>query len=59
VSTSQVVASTIVGIGVGRGRWRHVRWEVVREIALAWIVTLPASAALAALSLPLWLAIAG
>jgi PiT family inorganic phosphate transporter len=58
VSTSQVVASTIVGIGVGRGRWRHVRWEVVREIALAWIVTLPASAALAALSLPLWLAIA-
>lgn len=59
VSTSQVVASSIVGIGVGRGRWRHVRWEVVREIVLAWVVTLPASALLAALSLPLWLAIAG
>ncbi len=59
VSTSQVVASTIVGIGVGRGRWRHVRWEVVREIALAWVLTLPAAAALGALSLPLWKAIAG
>jgi PiT family inorganic phosphate transporter len=59
VSTSQVVASTIVGIGVGRGRWRHVRWEVVREIVLAWVLTLPASAALAGLSLPLWLYIAG
>jgi inorganic phosphate transporter, PiT family len=59
VSTSQVVASSVVGIGVGRGRWRHVRWEVVREIVLAWVVTLPAAAALAALSLPLWLAVAG
>jgi PiT family inorganic phosphate transporter len=59
VSTSQVVASTVVGIGVGRGRWRHVRWEVVREIVLAWVLTLPASAALAGLSLPLWLYIAG
>ncbi len=58
VSTSQVVASTIVGIGVGRGRWRHVRWEVVQEIVLAWVVTLPAAAALAALSLPLWRIIA-
>ena len=59
VSTSQVVASTVVGIGVGRGRWRHVRWEVVREIVLAWVLTLPASAALAALSLPVWLSVAG
>jgi PiT family inorganic phosphate transporter len=58
VSTSQVVASTVVGIGVGRGRWRHVRWEVVREIVLAWVLTLPAAAALGALSLPLWLFVA-
>lgn len=54
VSTTQVVSSSIVGTGVGRGRRRHVRWNVVRRIALAWAITLPASAALAAATLPLW-----
>jgi PiT family inorganic phosphate transporter len=48
LSTTQVVASTVVGVGGGRRRWRHVRWTVVREMALGWIVTLPATAALAA-----------
>lgn len=47
VSTTHVVASSVAGTGAGR-RWRHVRWPVVREIALAWLVTLPAAAALAA-----------
>jgi PiT family inorganic phosphate transporter len=50
VSTSHVVASSIVGTGGGRRRWRHVRWNVVADIALAWVVTIPASAALGALS---------
>jgi PiT family inorganic phosphate transporter len=53
VSTTDVIAPAIVGVGVGQ-RWHHVRWRVVRQIALAWLVTLPASAALAALALPLW-----
>jgi PiT family inorganic phosphate transporter len=48
VSTTQVVASSIVGVGGGRHRWHHVRWTVVRAIALGWIVTLPATAAFAA-----------
>jgi inorganic phosphate transporter, PiT family len=48
VSTSQVVASSVVGIGAGRRRLRHVNWELVRQIGLAWLITLPASAALAA-----------
>ena len=26
VSTTQVVASSVVGVGGGRRRWRHVRW---------------------------------
>ena len=30
VSTTQVVASSVVGVGGGRRRWRHVRWAVVR-----------------------------
>ena len=47
VSTTQVVASTVVGVGGGRRRWRHVHWAVVREMALGWVVTLPVTAALA------------
>ena len=46
-STTQVVASSVVGVGVGRRRWRHVHWAVVRQMGLAWLVTLPATAALA------------
>ena len=46
-STSQVVASSVVGIGGGRRRWRHVNWATVREILLAWLVTLPAAALIA------------
>jgi inorganic phosphate transporter, PiT family len=53
-STTQVVASSVVGVGVGRGRYRHVGWQVVRSILLAWVTTLPAAALLAALLLPIW-----
>jgi PiT family inorganic phosphate transporter len=54
VSTTEVVASSVVGVGGGRRRWRHVRWRVVRSIASAWLLTLPGSAALGALALPAW-----
>ncbi len=47
VSTTHVVASSVVGVGAAR-RKRHVRWRVVREILLAWCVTLPGCAALGA-----------
>jgi PiT family inorganic phosphate transporter len=47
VSTTHVVASSVVGVGTER-RSRHVRWAVVREIGLAWLVTLPACAGLGA-----------
>ncbi|HZD65819.1 MAG TPA: inorganic phosphate transporter [Acidimicrobiales bacterium] len=57
VSTTDVVAPAVVGVGAGQ-RWHHVRWVVVGEIGLAWLVTLPVSAALAALALPVWKAIA-
>ena len=53
-STSQVVASSVVGVGGGRRRWRHVHWEVVRHIGIAWLVTLPSTAVLAALVFELW-----
>jgi PiT family inorganic phosphate transporter len=54
VSTTQVVSSSVVGTGVGRGHHRRIRWQVVREIALAWLTTPPAAAIVAAASLPLW-----
>jgi inorganic phosphate transporter, PiT family len=58
VSTTQVVASSVVGVGGGRRRWRHVRWNVVRAIAFAWLLTLPAAAAIGAITLVVWKATA-
>jgi inorganic phosphate transporter, PiT family len=54
VSTTQVVASSVVGIGVGRRRWHHVHWSVVRNMGLAWLITMPVSAALGVVALGLW-----
>jgi PiT family inorganic phosphate transporter len=58
VSTTQVVASSVVGAGTGRQRWHHVRWAVVRNMGVAWIVTVPATAALGACALSAWRAAA-
>lgn len=55
VSTTQVVSSSVVGIGLGRHRIRHIHWRIVREMLTAWVFTLPASALAAILVLPLWL----
>jgi PiT family inorganic phosphate transporter len=38
VSTSQALASSVVGAGIARGR-RTVRWRVARDVLLVWIVT--------------------
>jgi PiT family inorganic phosphate transporter len=54
VSTTQTVASSVVGVGLGRRRWHHVHWAVVRQMGLAWLITIPAAAALAAGALGLW-----
>jgi inorganic phosphate transporter, PiT family len=53
-STSQVVASSVVGIGSGRRRLHHVNWAVVRQMGLAWLITIPATALLAAVTLGAW-----
>jgi inorganic phosphate transporter, PiT family len=57
VSTTHVVVSSVVGVGTGRRRWRHVRWTVVRSIAFAWLLTLPGSAVLGAGTFLVWRAI--
>ncbi len=46
LSTTHVTTGALVGAGLARDR-RAVRWAVVRDIALAWLVTLPATALLA------------
>ncbi len=57
VSTTQVVASSIVGVGAGRRRWKHVRWQIVREMGVAWLTTIPAAALLAVVVLLVWRAV--
>jgi PiT family inorganic phosphate transporter len=47
VSTTQVVSSAIMGVGAAE-RVNKVRWGVAREIATAWLLTLPVTALLAA-----------
>ncbi len=49
VSTTQVVPATIVGIGLGHGRRRHVHWRIIQSMGLAWIITLPVTAIIGAL----------
>jgi PiT family inorganic phosphate transporter len=54
VSTTQVVASSIVGVGAGRRRVRHLRWTIVRRMAFAWLATLPATGVLGAATVLVW-----
>lgn len=49
VSTTQVVSSSIVGVGAAE-RMSKVRWTVMRDIFLAWVLTIPATALLAVLA---------
>ncbi len=48
VSTTQVVSSAIMGVGSAE-RLSKVRWGVAGNIVMAWITTIPVSAAMAAL----------
>ena len=49
VSTTHVSSSAIIGIGLLKGL-NAVRWTTVRDMVLAWVVTLPASALLACIA---------
>ncbi len=40
VSSSNVISGTVVGVGATRGM-NEVRWDAVRQIITAWIVTIP------------------
>ncbi len=49
VSTTQVVSTTILGVGAAE-RLNKIRWGVVGDIAVAWLLTIPASGLFGALA---------
>ncbi len=49
VSTTHVISSAIMGVGAS-DRFSAVRWGVAGNILVAWILTIPASAAVAAVA---------
>lgn len=55
VSTTHTITGAIVGVGASR-RASAVRWGVARGIVVAWIITIPMSASIAAVSY--WIAAA-
>ena len=58
VSTTHITTTSIMGVGATR-RLSAVRWGIASNIVLAWIVTLPAAGAVAALAYYLTVAIVG
>ena len=52
VSTTHVVSSTIVGVGAAE-RKSQVRWMNLTDIGVAWLITVPITALLAAILYPL------
>ncbi len=49
VSTTQVMSSAIIGVGAG-DRINKVRWNILGDLIAAWLLTIPATAGLAALA---------
>jgi inorganic phosphate transporter, PiT family len=48
VSTTHTITGAIIGVGASR-RLSAVRWNVASSIVHAWVITVPAAAAVAAL----------
>jgi PiT family inorganic phosphate transporter len=55
VSTTQVMSSTILGVGAGQ-RPNMVRWGIMRDMLTAWLLTIPVTAGLSAI---IWLILEG
>jgi len=58
VSTTHVIAGSIAGVGSIQ-RWKAVRWAIAQKIVFAWVLTIPASALIAALAFVVVRAITG
>jgi PiT family inorganic phosphate transporter len=53
VSTTHTITGAIIGVGAAR-RTSAVRWNIAQGIVIAWIITIPATALIAAVGY--WLA---
>jgi PiT family inorganic phosphate transporter len=49
LSTTQVASGSVIGTGIGR-RGASVRWKTAGRIGLGWLITIPASGAIAAVA---------
>ncbi len=56
LSTTQVASGSVIGTGIGR-KGASVRWRTAGRIAIGWVITIPASAAVGALAS--WVALTG
>jgi PiT family inorganic phosphate transporter len=59
VSTTHTITGAIVGVGSASGRANAVRWGVAGRIVWAWVLTIPAAAAVSSLSYVLVRALSG
>jgi inorganic phosphate transporter, PiT family len=48
VSTTHTVTGSVIGVGAAR-KVSAVRWNVATNIVIAWVITLPAAALMAAI----------
>lgn len=48
VSTTHVVVGSVMGVGAA-DEYRMVHWSIVKEIVIAWVITIPLSAVVSAL----------
>jgi PiT family inorganic phosphate transporter len=53
VSTTQTISGAIVGVGASK-RVSAVRWNVAKDIVIAWVLTLPAAGVVGALAYWAW-----
>lgn len=50
VSTTHCQIGAIIGCGIGDGFIRNVKWCLVKEIVLSWLITVPAAALISAVT---------
>ena len=49
ISTTHAITASIFGVGASK-RLSAVRWQVARNVVIAWIITIPAGAAMGAVA---------
>jgi PiT family inorganic phosphate transporter len=54
VSTTQVMSTAIIGVGAAE-RANKVRWTVLRDLLVAWLLTIPAAGLVAAAAMGIFL----